>query len=87
VRGHGEFVVRVERPGEALALLRAQPWGTTARLDHDNTIITPAPEGRGRELNVFLVQAGYAPDTVTQYSQDLEQVFLQLTHSGRGANS
>ncbi|HEV7129044.1 MAG TPA: ABC transporter ATP-binding protein [Ktedonobacterales bacterium] len=87
VRGHGEFVVRVERPGEALALLRAQPWGASARLDHDNTIITPAPEGRGRDLNVFLVQAGYAPDGVAPYAQDLEQVFLQLTHSGRGANA
>ena len=84
VRGHGEFAVTVERPGEALALLRAQPWGASARLDHDNIIITPAPQGRGRELNLFLVQAGYAPDAVGQHAQDLEEVFLRLTHSGRG---
>jgi ABC-2 type transport system ATP-binding protein len=84
VRGHGEFAVTVERPGEALALLRAQPWGGAARLDGDGAIITTAPGGRGRELNAFLARAGFVPDAIGPYAQDLEQVFLQLTQSATG---
>jgi ABC-2 type transport system ATP-binding protein len=84
LRGQGEFAVTVERPAETLVLLRAQPWGRTARPGDEHTIITPAPEGRGRDLNLFLVQAGFAPDTIAPQAQDLEQVFLQLTHSDRG---
>jgi ABC-2 type transport system ATP-binding protein len=84
VRGHGEFAVTVERPADALALLRAQPWGAGARLDGDNTIVTPAPQGRGRELNLFLVQAGFAPDAIGMYAHDLEDVFLSLTGSTAG---
>jgi ABC-2 type transport system ATP-binding protein len=84
-RGHGEFSVTLERPAEALALLQAQPWSQGARRGADNTIITQAPEGRGRDLNLFLVKAGFAPDAIGPYAQDLEEVFLQLTNSGRGA--
>ena len=47
-------------------------------------IVTLAPEGRGRNLNLFLVNAGFAPDMLTQTTQDLEQVFLSLTNSGTG---
>lgn len=82
---HGEFAVTVERTTEALTLLQQQPWGTNARLDGNNTIITMAPDGRGRSLNLFLVNAGFVPDTITQPTQDLEQVFLSLTGSGTGA--
>ncbi|HEY7833703.1 MAG TPA: ABC transporter ATP-binding protein, partial [Ktedonobacterales bacterium] len=63
-RGHGEFSVTLERPAEALALLQAQPWSQGARRGADNTIITQAPEGRGRDLNLFLVKAGFAPDAI-----------------------
>ena len=83
-RGQGEFSVTVERPEEVLALLRAQPWGRQARLGGGGAIITQAPEGRGRDLNLFLVRAGFVPDAIGQHAQDLEEVFLQLTHSGRG---
>ncbi len=74
----GEFVLRVGRPEEALALLQTQPWGATARLD-DGQIITPAPNGQSSDLNVFLVRAGFVPQGITSYEQDLEQVFLRLT--------
>ena len=79
VRGQGEFAVRVQRPAEALALLRAQPWGEDARLDGDNTIITRAPEGGSAALNLFLVQSGVAPEAIAEQAQDLEQIFLRLT--------
>jgi ABC-2 type transport system ATP-binding protein len=83
-RGHGEFAVTVERPREAVALIQSQPWGASARLDGNQIIVTPAPEGRGRDLNLFLVKSGFAPDTIAQHAQDLEQVFLKLTGSTAG---
>lgn len=81
---HGEFAVTLDRAEQALALIQAQAWGRDAHLDADGTLITPAPGERGRELNLFLVKAGFAPDTITQATQDLEQVFLHLTNGGSG---
>ena len=82
--GRGEFVVTLERAQEALAVLRAQDWGRAARLNEQGALITPAPANRGRELNLFLVKAGFAPDTISQATQDLEEVFLRLTNGGTG---
>ena len=82
--GRGEFVVTLERAQEALAVLRAQDWGKDARLNEQGALITPAPANRGRELNLFLVNAGFAPDTIWQATQDLEEVFLRLTNGSTG---
>ena len=79
--GQGNYTVKVERAAEALALVREQPWGKDARLDA-GSLITLAPNNRGRELNLFLVQAGFVPDSLAQTTQDLERVFLQLTGTG-----
>jgi ABC-2 type transport system ATP-binding protein len=84
LRGQGEFAVGVERAEEALALVRAQAWGAKARLDGHGTLVTAGPNGRGRDLNLFLVQAGFVPDTLAPQAQDLEQVFLRLTGNGVG---
>jgi ABC-type multidrug transport system ATPase subunit len=84
VSGHHEFAVKVEQPQEALMLIQKQIWGRDARLDTNNTIITSAPDGRGRNLNLFLVNQGFAPDSIGKTAQDLEQVFLRLTNSGSG---
>jgi hypothetical protein len=65
-------------------LLLVQSWGKSAHLDGSGALITPAPGGRGRNLNLFLVNAGFAPDTITPSIEDLEQVFLRLTNSGSG---
>src|SRR5215469_16523254 len=81
---HGEFIVTLDRAEQALALIQAQAWGRNAHLDADGALITPAPGERGRDLNLFLVKAGFAPDTITQATQDLEQVFLHLTNGGSG---
>jgi ABC-2 type transport system ATP-binding protein len=89
VSGHGEYAVRLEPAylGEALTLVRRQPWGRAARVE-DGALITPAPEGHGRDLNLFLVQAGFAPETLAPHAQDLEDVFLRLTGTnGQGAPS
>src|SRR5207237_8722036 len=67
--GRGEFSVTVERAQEALALVQAQTWGASAHLDGNGALITPAPNNRGRELNLFLVKAGFAPDTIAQATQ------------------
>ena len=84
ISGNGEFVVTLERAQEALALVKAQPWGKDARLDARDALVTTAPGNRGRDLNLFLVDAGLAPETIAQSTQDLEQVFLELTNSGTG---
>nr|BBH95051.1 ABC transporter ATP-binding protein [Thermogemmatispora argillosa] len=78
-RGRGEFIVRVERPQEALRLVRSQPWGASARLNESGELVSPAPGGRGRELNRFLMEAGFIPESLSPATLDLEQVFLQLT--------
>ena len=82
--GHGEFEVQVERAQEALQLIRQQPWGRSAHLSEEGMIITPTPQGRGRDLNLFLGQAGFVVDTLAPATRDLEQVFLQLTNSHAG---
>jgi ABC-2 type transport system ATP-binding protein len=86
IKGHGEYIVRLEpaHAQEALTLVRAQPWGGFARLDESGALITPAPDGHGRDLNLFLVNAGFAPDSLAPQTQDLEQVFLKLTGNGEG---
>ena len=83
-RGKGEFVVTLDRAREALALVQQQPWGKDAHLDENGALVALAPDGRGRDLNVFLVNAGFAPDTITASTQGLEEVFLRLTNGGSG---
>ena len=82
VRGQGDFAVTVERASEALALVQQTAWGREARLDENGVLVTAAPGGRGRDLNLFLVQAGFAPDSLGPQAQDLEHVFLRLTGNG-----
>lgn len=86
VSGHGEFVVRLEPAylQEALALVRQQPWGQSAQIDPTGALVTGAPAGHGRDLNLFLVQAGFAPDSFVEQTHDLEDVFLRLTGNGIG---
>lgn len=83
-RGQGEFAVRLERPHEALALVQNQAWGRNAHFDTGGALITQAPDGYGRSLNLFLVNAGFVPETLAPATQDLEQVFLRLTNTGSG---
>ncbi len=85
-RGHGEFIVAVDRPQEVLALIRAQRWGAQARLDADGQIVTRAPDGQSAELNLFLVRAGFVPGAIRELAPDLEDVFLRLTGSAGGSH-
>ena len=80
----GRYMVQLEQAQEALALVRRQPWGHDARLDDEGNLVVQAPGGRGRDLNLFLVNAGFVPESLGQATQDLEQVFLQLTGSSAG---
>ncbi len=84
-KSHGEFAAQVERPQEALAIVQAQPWGKSARLDTaSGALITPAPNGNGRDLNLFLVNLGFVPASLVPQTQDLESVFLELTDNIAG---
>jgi ABC-2 type transport system ATP-binding protein len=80
-RAHGAYLVTLARANEALALIRAQPWGAEARLEDDVRLITPAPEGESGALTLFLVQAGFAPQSISPYTRDLEEVFLRMTRA------
>lgn len=83
-QGAGEFSVRLERPQEALTLLKRQPWASTAYIDESGSLITTAPDSQGCNLNLFLVNAGFVPESLAPATRDLEQIFLQLTNSGSG---
>lgn len=87
-RGQGEFAVRLEQAPAALELVQQQPWGKTARLDDDGTLLTPAPEESGRALSAFLAQAGFPPESLAPATQNLEEVFFSLinTHEGDTAS-
>jgi ABC-2 type transport system ATP-binding protein len=75
----GGFAVKVREPADALALVKAQPWGSSAQIDANGYLLTPSPDGEGRSLNLFLSQAGHAPDLIMEQSESLEDVFLRLT--------
>jgi ABC-2 type transport system ATP-binding protein len=78
LKATGEFEVRVDGATEVLAVLRLQPWAQQARAE-DGVLVTPAPEGRGRNLIQFLVESGHTPDSVSERQKDLEDIFLSLT--------
>jgi ABC-2 type transport system ATP-binding protein len=78
-RGHGEYVVSVNQPEAALVALRRPPWGARARMDGGRHIITEAPDGQSAALNLFLVGAGFIPESIVARAEDLEAVFLRLT--------
>ncbi|GLV57753.1 ABC transporter ATP-binding protein [Dictyobacter sp. S3.2.2.5] len=84
VRGEGEFSVRLENAPAALQLIQKESWGKGAHIDEDGALVTAAPGGQGRNLNLYLVQAGLIPDTLTPATKDLEKIFLELTNSGSG---
>jgi ABC-2 type transport system ATP-binding protein len=75
----GGYVVKVRQPAEALALVKAQPWGSSAQIDANGYLLTPSPDGEGRSLNLFLSQSGHAPDLIMVQTESLEDVFLRLT--------
>jgi ABC-2 type transport system ATP-binding protein len=78
LKATGEFEVKVDAPAEVLAALRLQPWARQARSE-DGVLVTPAPDGRGRNLIKFLVESGHTPDSVSERQTDLEDIFLRLT--------
>ena len=77
--GTGELWLRVRDPAEVLTLLRAQEWGSTARLS-DGRLVTPSPTGEGRDLCAFLAAAGHPPDALDRFRHDLEEVYLRVTN-------
>ncbi len=80
----GTYVVTLDRASEALALVRAQPWGLEARIGGDGRLVTPAPEGESGALNLFLVRTGFTPQSIMPFKRDLEEIFLNLTIATRG---
>src|SRR5260221_3635897 len=87
-RGQGDFRVTLDpvQAQPALTLVKAQAWGAGAHLDGADALITRAPENSGRVLNLFLSQAGFVPETLEHSRQDLEEVFLALTHASSGGS-
>jgi ABC-2 type transport system ATP-binding protein len=85
-RGQGEYAVELEHAREALTLLQQQPWGRSARLNSNGTLLTSAPQESGRDLYAFLAQAGFPPNSLAPATQDLEQVFFSLINEHQGDN-
>ncbi|MBO0687013.1 MAG: ABC transporter ATP-binding protein [Candidatus Dormibacteraeota bacterium] len=81
VRGHGEYVVKLEDPQAALAWVRRQDWGGPARLE-DGALVTPSPTGQGSDLMRLLAGGGLWPDVLVERHQNLEEIFLSLTAGG-----
>lgn len=82
--GHGEFVVQVDDPAAALALIQNHDWGRSARL-LDGSLVTPSPGSHGRDLIQFLAASRIWPDRVRERQQNLEEIFLSLTGNHDGA--
>ncbi len=83
-RGQGEYMVQLEHPQEVLILIQQQPWGKNAHLKANGILITSAPPDSGRELSVFLSQAGFPPESLVPATQNLEQIFFSLINSHEG---
>lgn len=81
---HGRFLVWVDQAAEVIELLHKQEWGVSAYLDLSGYIITAAPNNRGRDLNIFLTHAGYAPDSLSFQQMTLEQAFMQVIQTQNG---
>jgi hypothetical protein len=82
IGNHGEFVLEFPDPNPPLELVRGQDWGRSARLE-DGMLVAASPSGRGRDLVHFLAQADLWPETIDERQQNLEEVFLRLTGTGR----
>lgn len=78
------YIVKLEHAAEALTLVKMQTWGRNAYLNTQGDLVTPAPQGSGRELNFFLGNAHFIAAALIPSAQDLEQVFLQLTNATAG---
>ena len=76
--GRDELEVQLEDTAAALALIRRQDWGASARIE-DGRLVTSPPPGGGRELLQLLAGAERWPDTLTERRQNLEEIFLSLT--------
>ena len=85
-RGQGAYLVTLDQAREALALIHAQPWGAEARQESDGSLITPAPGGESGALNLFLVRAGFTPQSIAPHTRDLEEVFLRMTNAASDEN-
>ncbi|GCF10327.1 ABC transporter ATP-binding protein [Dictyobacter arantiisoli] len=84
LQGEGQFNVQLENAQSALQIVKEQPWGRNAYVNDKGALVTLTPTGKGRDLNLFLVQAGFAPDALTPTTKDLEKIFLELTNSEAG---
>jgi ABC-2 type transport system ATP-binding protein len=78
IRASGEFELRIDDARAALTVIRAQPWGASARIEA-GVLVCPSPTGKGRDLLDALVRLGVHPDGVAERTTSLEDVFMLLT--------
>jgi ABC-2 type transport system ATP-binding protein len=83
-RSQGEFVVKIDHAEDVLALLHAQPWGKSARMQGEGSVRTPAPQQSGRALSTFLTQAGFPPESLMPVAQTLEEAFFSIINAPEG---
>jgi ABC-2 type transport system ATP-binding protein len=80
VRVGSIFEIEVDDLAGARALLQNAPWIRDLRIE-DNLLVVNAPGIRGRDLNRFLSNYGFVPETIRRRTEDLEQIFLSMTSS------
>jgi len=66
--------------------LQGEPLLVAPDAGRPGTLLTPSPDGRGRTLIRFLVEAGFYPDSLNPFQESLEEVFLRLTAGERGVH-
>jgi ABC-type multidrug transport system ATPase subunit len=79
---HGRIEVRIERAGEAEALLSHVKWIGGVQRTNDRLYVTAPPE-RSAEVNALLAKQELYAAEIKPQEQSLEQYFLDVTAEGR----
>ncbi|HEX6510084.1 MAG TPA: ABC transporter ATP-binding protein [Chloroflexota bacterium] len=76
--GHGKIEIRIDRAGEAQAILTPVPWITDVNRDGDRLLVA-APLERSAEVNAILASQELYASEIHPEEQSLEQYFLDVT--------
>ncbi len=74
----GRLEIRIERAGEAQALLAKVPWIADVSRENDRLLVT-APPDRSAEINRLLADQGLYAAAIHPNELSLEQYFLDVT--------
>lgn len=79
---HGRIEIRIDRAGEAQAVLTRVPWIQDVRREHDHLFVA-APLQRSAEINELLARQDLFAAEIKQQEESLERYFLDVTTGAR----